>query len=295
MLPLWIITGGIAVIALVGFNTFQKILVDDYGPLDVAYYTNLIAAIILSPIAIYFFNIENFGIEAIIILVLSGVFNALGFYFLPLALAEEDLGIISQTKGITPILLAFVEPIIFFNLDYDPVLIVSGLLAGLGLYISFSEDSLVKPIKRISSTGVQLGLASAAVVSFAILVDRFAVTNIGAAPQMYAFALASITAFFIALMRVKNPLDRFFDTDLEDTSNLIPPREFIPIGICRSGTIGVGLYTLTITTGTEYTILVQLAIPLSVVSAYLFLGENDFTIRRIIGALIIVSAIYLVA
>lgn len=293
MLPLWIITGLIVVVSLVGFNTFQKALVSDYGALDVAYYTNFIAAGILLPVAAYYFNVGDFPIQSGLFLIASGIFNAVSFYFLPLALAKEDLGVISQTRGITPIMLAFIEPLIFLDLDYDPVLIVAGFLAGLGLYISFSEDGLLTPIKKISSTGVQLGLISAVVIIFAVLVDRFAVTEVGASPQMYAFGLAGTTALFLSLMRYKNPLDRLFDVEIEDTSTVVPPREFIPVGIFRASAIGFAIYTLSITTGTEYNILVQLSIPLSVLSAYIFLGEDKFTIRRVIGAMIIVTAIYL--
>lgn len=284
MIDLWLITGIIVFLSIAVFNTLQKKLVGNNSPIDVAYFTNIIAAVVLAPLAIYYSLNAGITIQVIGFLVLTGIFNALSFYLWPLALSEEDLGVIAPTRGITPITIAVIEPFVFFNLDYSIELLGASVLAGVGLYIAFSEEGLLTPIKKLQSKGALFGLGSAVAISGAVLVDRFAVHSAGAAPQVYAFGIASVTAVLLAGFRM-------YRTDQTD---LIPERKYIPVGVVRGIIIGAGVFTLTLTTGTEYNVLIQLAIPLSVLLGFLFLDERAFTIRQLIGSLIIIGGVYLI-
>lgn len=283
-MELWLVTGLIVCIALGAFNTLQKHLVGSYSPVTVGYSTNLIAAGFLSPIAVYYFIKAGFPYEALIFLGLTGVFNAFSFYLLPLALSKEDLGVIAPTRGISPISIAIIEPLVFVGLGYNMNLIFAGLLAGLGLYIAFSEDGLLTPIKNLQSRGVIYGLLSATCISGAVLTDRFAVHSVGALPQVYAFGLVSVTAFFLGILQFHK----------EDNPSIIPDKNFIPVGMARAVTVGAGMFTLSIATGTQFNVLVQLSIPLSVLLGFIFLGEQKFTGRQVIGSLIIISGVYLI-
>lgn len=284
MIDLWLITGIIVCLSIAVFNTLQKKLVSDNSPIDVAYFTNIIAAAVLAPLAIYYSLNSGITIQVLGFLILTGVFNALSFYLWPLALSKEDLGVIAPTRGITPITIAVLEPIVFLNLEYSLELLGAGLLAGTGLYIAFSEEGILTPIKKLQSKGALFGLGSAVAISGAVLVDRFAVHSAGASPQVYAFGIAAVTAVMLAAFRMYRT----------DQTNLIPKREYIPVGIVRGIIIGAGVFTLTLTTGTEYNVLIQLAIPLSVLLGYLFLDEREFTVRQLIGSLIIICGVYLI-
>lgn len=283
-MELWLITGLLVCLALGAFNTLQKHLVSNYSPVTVGYSTNFIASLFLAPVAIYYFLQSGFPLKALGFLVLTGVFNALSFYLLPLALSKEDLGVIAPTRGVSPISIAIIEPLFFVGLAYDINLIAAGLLAGIGLYIANSEEGLMTPIKNLQSPGVLYGLASATCISGAVLADRYAVHSVGAKPQVYAFGLVAITSLFLAVLRLYK----------EGQTSLIPEKEFIPVGMARAVTVGAGIFTLSIATGTQFNVLVQLSIPLSVLLGYLFLGERKFTGRQVVGSAIIISGIYLI-
>lgn len=283
-MELWLFTGLLVCLALGAFNTLQKHLVSDYSPVTVGYSTNLIASLFLAPIAIYYFLQFGFPLEALALLVLTGIFNALSFYLLPLALSKEDLGVIAPTRGVSPISIAIIEPVFFVGLAYNLNLVAAGLLAGFGLYIANSEEGLMTPIKNLQSPGVLYGLVSATCISGAVLADRYAVHSVGAKPQVYAFGLVAITSLFLALLRLYK----------EGQTSLVPEKEFIPVGIARAITVGAGIFTLSIATGTQFNVLVQLSIPLSVLLGYLFLGERKFTGRQVIGSVVIISGIYLI-
>lgn len=283
-MQLWIITGSLVCVGLAIFNTLQKYFVEDNSPLLVGYATNMFAAVVLTPLAVYYFLQAGFNISVGLILIVSGLFNAIGFYLLPLALSTEDLGVIAPTRGISPIAVAAIEPLFFANFGYSIDLLLAGVLAGVGLYVAFSEDGLLTPVKNITTRGVQYGLLSAVALSGAIITDRFALSTVEAQPQVYACGLAATTAMFLGI----------FLAYRNDLSTLIPERKLIPLGVARAATLGLGVFTLSITTGTEYNVLVQLSIPLSVLFGYFFLGEEKFTSRKLIGSLIIILGVYFV-
>lgn len=283
-MELWLITGLLVCVGLAIFNTLQKYFVEDNSPITVAYTTNLLAALILAPIAMYYFVQAEFELVVGGVLLISGLFNAIGFYLLPLALSTEDLGVIAPTRGISPIAVAVIEPLFFVEFGYNRDLLLAGVLAGTGLYVAFSEDGILTPIKNITTRGVQYGLLSATALSGAIITDRFALSTVEAQPQVYACGLAATTALFLGILLAHK----------EDSSTLIPQKKFIPLGLTRAGTLGLGIFTLAIATGTEYNVLVQLSIPLSVLFGYFFLGEEKFTGRKLIGSLIIILGVYFV-
>lgn len=284
MVELWVVTGVIACVAISVFNLLQKQLVDSYSPITVAYSTNSIAAVFLLPIAGYYLLSGAVDPIVLVFLAATGGFNAISFYLLPLALSKEDLGIIAPTRGVTPITVAIIEPIVFFNLEYSIELLGAGVLAGLGLYIAFSENGLLTPIKQLQSVGVLFGFGSAISISGAVLVDRFALHTVGISPYVYGFGIALVTAGFIFILRGYRL----------NTYTVIPEKAFIPVGISRSISLFAGVYTLSLASGTRYNVLVQLAIPLSVILGYLFLNEKRFTARQLVGSLFIILGVYLV-
>jgi len=277
-------TGLVVCVSIAIFNTLQKSLVQDASPIDVAYYTNVIAFIILLPIALYTSQVSDISLTVIGLVFATGLFNAISFYFWPVALSKEDLGVIAPTRGITPITVAVLEPILFLNLDYSFELLLASLLAGFGLYIAFSENGILTPIKRIQSVGILFGLGSAIAITGAVLVDRFAVFSANVPPILYACGLAMSTSVLLGLFRVYK----------KEENSFVPTKKYIPVGIFRAIIVGFAVFTLSITTGTQYNILIQLSIPFSVLLGYLFLQERDFTIRQLIGSGIIIVGIYLI-
>lgn len=282
MIPLWIATGLFVCIALASFNTFQKSLVRNHSPLIIGFYSNAIASVLVGGILLA--TSQDFiSFTVLPYLIASVLFNALAFYTLPKALETEDLGVIAPVRGIVPVSIAALEPLFFSGLSWSIELVGAAALAGAGLYVAFSQDGLLTPIKKMQTVGVGYAFLSAISIVGAVLVDRYAVFTVEAPVVGYGFGLISGTAVVLGISLALS------DQELE-----MPNLSFAGAGISRGIAVGLGLLTLTLVSGTQYNILVQLSIPLSVVFGYVFLDERRFTGRQLLGSCLILLSIVIV-
>jgi len=211
------------------------------------------------------------------------VLNAVAFYTLPKALETEDLGVIAPVRGIVPLSIATLEPFFFSGLSWSVELIGAAALAGAGLYVAFSQDGLLTPLKKMQTVGVGYAFISAISIVGAVLIDRYAVFSVEAPVIAYGFGLISGTAVVLGVSAVVT------GKELKR-----PTISFAGAGVSRGIAVGLGLLTLTLVSGTQYNILVQLLIPLSVVFGYVFLDERRFTGRQLLGSFLILLSIVII-
>lgn len=284
MIEVWLIYGLVGAFVNGLFNTYQKVLTNNgRSPIEILVSMHTVAFVILSPTLVIYR--PSFSWELLGLLILTGVLNGLSFYYLAIAYDYGALSIVAPLRGITPILVAFMEPLVFSDFGYDYILVIASFLVGLGIYVLLYEDSITKPITRIKDEGVSRGLLSAAIISLAVLVDRYALTETSVEPEPYAalVVFGSLVASLIITWRV---------SDIQESLNF--DREILPIGVLRAVSIFMVFGALSLTEGTKVNIILQLGVIIATIAGGGLLGEDNI-IRRILGVILILIAAFIVA
>lgn len=284
MIEVWVLYGLAAAATNGLFNTYQKILTSNgRDPVQILLIMHLIAFILLSPTL--FIYPPAVTTELLGLLLLTGILNGLSFWYLAVAYESGALSIVAPLRGITPILVALVEPLVFPDFQYKYALIFASVLVGLGLYVLLYEDSVLKPIQRVRNKGVRKGIMSSAIISVAVIVDRYALVNTSVEPESYATLVifSALVASFIITWKI---------SDIKEAVTF--DREILPIGILRALSIFLAFGALSLAEGTRVNIILQLGIIIATVAGGGILKENNI-IRRVIGALFIVASAVLVA
>lgn len=284
MIEVWLIYGLVGAFVNGLFNTYQKVLTNNgRSPVEILVSMHTVAFVILSPTLVIYR--PSFSWELLGLLILTGVLNGLSFYYLAIAYDYGALSIVAPLRGITPILVAFMEPLVFSDFGYDYILVIASFLVGLGIYVLLYEDSITKPITRIKDEGVSRGLLSAAIISLAVLVDRYALIETSVEPEPYAalVVFGSLVASLVITWRV---------SDIQESLNF--DREILPIGVLRAVSIFMVFGALSLTEGTKVNIILQLGVIIATIAGGSLLGEDNI-IRRILGVILILIAAFIVA
>lgn len=280
----WLLLGLLTAIAIGGINAYQKHLMNgDESPITVSFQSNLTAVPLtlglLAVVGLQLPPLPGLGLAA-----LSGVANAGALYLFAVALDRADLSLVAPFQGLSPIVLALVEPLVLMQASYSAVTAVASVLAGIGGYVLMSDKSLTKPLKRITNTAPLLTLVGVCLIATAMLIDRYAV-NAFIAPTRYPVYLVGFTTigmFIVSLSSITGEV------------SYRPTKAFVPLGAFRFMTILPGMIAFTMTTSTNVSILSQLGSVVAVVIGILAFGEEHPT-TRLIGAVMLASAAAILA
>lgn len=273
-----------AAVGIAGFNAYQKYAVDRNSPLVVSFqaqlftlpFTGIVALLAPDPTP---------SIMTLVVVGASGMVNAASYYLLAEALRMDDLSVISPLRSIVPVSVALVEPLVL-TAEYSVPVLVASLLAAVGTYVLLIEDSLTTPLKRINSRGVQLGVISALIITAAVLLDRFGVTQTSISPTAYAFYLPLATAIALAVFAL------LASEDVKEV--LRPSLKLAPIGFFRSINLVAAMAAFALTTGTNVTILMRVGILISIlVGGSLF--DEEYLLYRISGGLMLITGAAMIA
>lgn len=284
MIELWLIYGLVGAFVNGLFNTYQKVLTNNgRSPIEILVSMHTVAFVVLVPTLVIYNPVFSWELSGL--LILTGALNGLSFYYLAIAYDYGALSIVAPLRGITPILVAFIEPFVFPDFGYNYALVIASFLVGLGIYILLYEDSITKPITRIKDKGVSRGILSAAIISLAVLVDRYALLETSIEPEPYAalVVFSSLVASLIITWKVS------------DIQNVLKfDREILPIGILRAISIFMVFGALSLAQGTKVNIILQLGVIIATIAGGGLLGEENI-IRRILGVILILVAAVIVA
>jgi len=174
------------------FDIYQKFLVDgDYSPLQLAVQTHLVALVPLILLLALF--PLTFSPQLLVLVIATGLVNGFGFWMLAVAYREDAISLIAPLRGITPIAVAFVEPLFFSNFSYQLSLLAASIIVAVGMYILLYEDSPWQTVSRIHKPGVKHGVACALFFAIAVLIDRYALVTTGVHPVTYSTYLIGST------------------------------------------------------------------------------------------------------
>lgn len=284
-MDLWIIFGLCGAFLVGLFNIYQKKLINvEISPIKIAVQMHLIGGLIGLPILIYLFS--GWTQTVIILLALTGLSNGLSFWFLAEAYGYDSLSIIAPLRGVTPLLVAFIEPLVFQELQYERSLIIASIVVALGLYILLYEDSPLKSLKRINTPGVLIGILSAAVISVAVLIDRYAMTTTDMSPVVYAvFVIWFSLGYLLFITAIRKQYNFKYV--------IKPTLKMIPLGFFRFTSAALAISALTLIEGTRLNILWQFGYVVAAIFGGKLLGESNL-LRRGIGAILILLATVIV-
>lgn len=282
MVDLWLLIGLVTPFVVAIFYTTQKQLTNTYTPLEVSVSMHIVPTIALSVFLVIYPYLPN---KSFLVLGgLSGLTNAISFILLTKAYSKDALSVIAPLRGITPIVVASIEPLVFTSIMYNETLLLASVLVAVGIYIIFYEDSIVKPFKDLFNPGPLFGLFSAVVIAFAVLVDRTVLVNYSIHPLTYTFYVSFFTLLWLLIYTA------IYGKSIQKT--IIKTQDTIRIGALRTLTLSLGLGLLSLISGSLMNILWQLNIVITVIIGGRLIGEEN-TKRRIIGAVIIVLAVIL--
>ena len=283
MVELWIIVGLAGSFAVGLFNLYQKYVIErGQTPLQVITGMHLVASVLL--LSTLLFAPVFFSVKMALLLVASGIINGISFWLLAIAYEQDSLSLIAPLRGVTPIFVAFFEPIVFQNLNYKLSLVFSSFVVAFGIYILLYEDSFVAPLKRLSDRGVSRGVISAIIIAFAVLIDRYAIVNTGVEPvtySMYLMIAAFVSSFIISV----------HFSESRATDMLIPDAKIIPLGFLRALYVVLAFTTLSLVEGTRFTIIWQIGTMIAAIAGGSLLNEDDL-VRKSIGAGMILIAVF---
>lgn len=283
-IPLWVILGILGTITLAGLDLYKKHLVDDdHSPLNVTLQMHIVGLVPALAILVYFpLTISR---DLAILIIGTGVVNGFGFWFLARAFHRDAISLVAPLRGLIPISVALVEPLVFPDFHYHPPLLISALIVSIGMYILLYEDSLQTTRQRLRDPGVMYGVGFALCITAAVLIDRYALVTTGVHPITYSSYLLISTLFVtfgITLYYADRPLN-----------SIRPTRIFVPLGILRFGNILIAMAALSLIDATRINVLWQFGV---VITALLGgkLFREDHLLRRVIGAVLIALAAALV-
>lgn len=282
MVELWLLIGLVTPFVVAIFYTMQKQLTNTYTPLEVSVSMHIVPTITLSVFLVIYPYLPNKSF--LLFGGLSGLINAISFILLTKAYSKDALSVIAPLRGITPIVVASIEPLVFTSIMYNETILLASVLVAVGIYIIFYEDSIVKPFKDLFNSGPLFGLFSAIVIAFAVLVDRTVLVNYSIHPLTYTFYVSFFTLFWLLLYTV------IYGESIQET--IIKTQDTVKIGALRTLTLSLGLGLLSLVSGSLMNILWQLNIVITVIIGGRLIGEKN-TKRRIIGSVIIVLAVIL--
>lgn len=286
MFASWIATGVTAAVASASAATYQKRLLSDTttSPLEMSYITNLIATFALLPVV---FALTTTGLPTSSIsipLVISTLSNVVGLLLFLSALDYGDLSVIGPLKGLIPVAVAVIEPLVFTT-SITPELMTACLITVIGTFILLGDDTGIRAVvTKFTNRGPLLGFASALLYAGAVLADSYAVSN--ANPFSYTLTLSiAITMALIVTLAYKS------ESPMATLTTI--PRDHLPLGVFRAGAVFFGILTLSLTTATKATILLQLALLINVLIGVAMFKEGHL-FKRSAGTLLIFASIVLV-
>lgn len=279
----WVILGLTGALTIGIFNIYQKYLIENgQKPKNVIVdmHTGAILVLII-PVLFVPFSINS---TIILLFIGSGLLNGVSFWYLATAYEEGDLSLIAPLRGLTPIIVALIEPLAFPDVKYQLVLVVASIVVAIGLYVLTYEDGLKQTAQRIVQGGIKKGLISSSVIAFAVIVDRYAIVETSVHPLTYALYLM-ISAFLVSVIIA------YVKSDQNIRTVVVPEPITIPLGILRGVSVTLAFGAFLFVEGTRVNIVWQLGAVVATLFGGTVMKEDDLLIRTVGVMLIVLGAV----
>ena len=279
----WVVLGLSGALTIGIFNIYQKYLIENgHNPKNLIVDMHTAAVLVLIvPVLFVPFTLNS---TITLLFIGSGFLNGISFWYLATAYEEGDLSLIAPLRGLTPIIVALLEPLAFPDVQYQLVLVATSIVVAIGLYVLTYEDGFKQTAQRIVQGGIKKGLISSSVIAFAIILDRYAIVETSVHPLTYALYLmisALVVSSLIAYTKSDQNIKKIITPDLIT----------IPLGILRGVSVSLAFGAFLFVEGTRVNIVWQLGAVIATLFGGTIMKEDDLFIRTIGVILIIFGAV----
>lgn len=266
-------------------ESFRKHVSRDFSSVEIGFMGQVYGVILLFPFATWFYLKNGLTLTPGVLLAVgvSGGLVVATTYIYVEAMRISDISMTEPLRQTTPLFVAILEPLIL-GISFSKMVLGGALLGTVGSYIMVSDKSLKQPIENFSNRGALMALFVAFLFGIWALASRFGATN--AHPLLFSYMtyIAALTGFWI--------WKRKSSITMEKKSYL--RKDVFAMGAITALSAVAGIYAYSMLSASETTIIKQTSGVFGVLIGGRFFKEEDI-LRKLIGAIIIVSAVALVA
>lgn len=180
MLPLWLLTGVVAVVGRVIMSPYQKYLLADHSEAEVLFVRDTVALALFVPTVAWLFLSQGFtGTPTGAAATLStGALNVLGAFVVFRALDLEDASVVVPLTSLSPVVTSLLEPLLRSTV-VSPAVVVGSVLSAVGAAVVSSERNTVRSILRSSDReAVALALSANGIFGLTATLDGIATASV---------------------------------------------------------------------------------------------------------------------
>lgn len=266
-------------------ESIRKHVSTDFSSVEIGFLTQVYGALVLAPFAIYYFLqtqvIFTPGLVFALLLSAGGVLSSTYIYVE--AMRISDLSVTEPLRQMTPLIVAVLEPLVL-DTAFSIKIVAAALLGALGSYVLVSENGLAEPLENMKNRGAFMALLVAVIFAVLAIAKRFGSTNIEPLLFTYFTYILGLIGFWIWKRRNGEEIGR---------------EDFLRRDVAAMGTVtAVGavitIYAFSLISASEVVVVKQTSGIFGILIGRRFFKE-DAIIRKLIGALIIISGVALVA
>lgn len=274
-IELWWITGTLAVIAKSSYQSWQKLLTDEFRSIDMSQVALLSSSVVFLIVSL----ILRPGLPSkteVLLAALSGAFIGLGFLSFTRAMENTDLSVVSPLQQTIPVFASVLEPIVLSELGYNIEIVLAAVLTTVGAYIVVMEPgNFLLPLEKLTDRGPMLAILTAFLYGMASIISHYTTQTM---PVIY-YLLIEVSAGFVVLTLLRRSLPEFHP-------------KLVAYGFTYSLNLGLSILTLSLVVASRATVFFRLSLVINVLVGIFLLGEENIVIR-IVGSLVIISGVVL--
>jgi drug/metabolite transporter (DMT)-like permease len=265
-------------------ESIRKHVSSDFTSVEIGFMTQVYGSILLAPLAGFYLlrTSPAFTPALVFSIILSAAGVLSSTYIYVEAMRISDLSVTEPLRQMTPLIVAFIEPLVL-KTGFSWIIVLAGLLGAVGSYILVSENGLMKPFKNIRNRGAVMAVAVAAIFAILAVVKRFGSTNIEPLLFTYFTYVLGLLGFWIWKRRNGDSIKResWFRKDV------------FAMGTVTAVGAVITIYAFSLISASEATIIKQMSGIFGIMIGGRFFQEGDIY-RKIFGAAILITGVVLV-
>ncbi|MFB6143360.1 MAG: EamA family transporter [Halorientalis sp.] len=279
----WVVVALAAAGTQAGYETLQKHLTADVGPLRLSHATALLGTVLLAPVAAGVLATQSVSVTPAVTagLLVAVVANVLALYAYLSAMARADLSVVSPLRQSTPLLVAVLEPLALAG-GIGPGVVAGAAAAAVGGYVVLADRGLTSPLGRLTEAGPLLALGTAALYAVASVAARFVVVRVPSLLFTFMLYLGMAVAFGALLWRREGTLPG---------RSLLAGR-FLALGATTTLRSVLVFAAFSLAAAARVTVVLRVSLLVTVLAGGALFGERGVG-RRLLGAGLVVAGVWL--
>jgi drug/metabolite transporter (DMT)-like permease len=265
-------------------ESIRKHVSSDFTSVEIGFMTQVYGSILLAPFAGFYLlkTSPEFTPALVFSIILSAAGVLSSTYIYVEAMRISDLSVTEPLRQMTPLIVAFIEPLVL-KTGFSWIIVLAGLLGAVGSYILVSENGLMKPFRNIRNRGALMAVAVAAIFAVLAVVKRFGSTNIEPLLFTYFSYVLGLLGFWIWKRK---------DGDSIKKESWLRKDVFAMGTVTAVGAV-ITIYAFSLISASEATIIKQMSGIFGILIGGRFFQEEDIY-RKMLGAVILILGVVLV-